>query len=77
MGALGFFDEVVDSMDNQAKPIKCSVDVLDNHSIPEVRIGPEGAAHKGWAAAFQDWDQFTRFVEAVNDLHSRLAGIHK
>lgn len=70
MGALFFFDEEL------AKPHpetgKCQVEVLDNHGFPEVRIGPEGEAYKGWSAYFTDWEQFERFAEAVESVRSRL-----
>jgi hypothetical protein len=46
----------------------------DNHGIPEVRIGPEGEAYKGWSAYFTDWEQFERFAEAVQSVRSRLGG---
>jgi hypothetical protein len=71
MGSLFFFDEVVNSNDNKGEKIKCTVEVLDNHSIPEVRIGPEGEAHQGWIADFNDPGQFKRFVDAVNNLYAR------
>jgi len=56
MGSVFFFDEVVTSHDNQEKRSKCTVEVLDNHSIPEIRIGPEDEAYKGRIAQFDDWD---------------------
>lgn len=78
MGALFFFDETV-SLDNN-KSVDCSscqVEVLDNHGIPEIRIGPEGDAWAGYRATFNDWKQFERFVDAVNDTRSRLLPISK
>lgn len=42
MGAQFFFDEVVTSNDNAGNRSKCTVEVVDNHLIPEVRIGPVG-----------------------------------
>jgi len=52
MGALFFFDEVVTSNNNAGKQSKCTVEVVDNHSVPEVRIGPVGEAYKGAIAEF-------------------------
>lgn len=72
MGALFFFDEVVTSNDNSGNRSKCTVEVLDNHSIPEVRIGPVDEAYKGSIAEFNDWKQFERFVEAINGVYNRL-----
>lgn len=77
MGGLFFFDEVVTCNNNSGKQSKCTVEVVDNHSVPEVRIGPVGAAYSGAIAEFDDWDQFTRFVEAVEGLHARLSGIYE
>jgi hypothetical protein len=69
MTGLFMFDEEVPS---RSKSDSCGVEVLDCHGQPEVRIGPAGAAHNGWIATFEDWSQYEKFVEAVNDLHSRL-----
>lgn len=77
MGGLFMFDEVVTSNNNSGKRSKCTVEVVDNHSIPEVRIGPVGEAYKGSIAEFDDWNQFTRFVDALSDLHARLKGVHE
>ena len=77
MGCVFFFDEIVTSNDNQEKRSKCTVEVLDNQSIPEIRIGPEEEAYKGRIAQFDNWEQFTKFVAAVNSLHTRLSGLHK
>jgi len=75
MGTLVYFDEVVRHSGTHGNQ-GCAVEVLDNHSIPEFRIGPEGAAYSGSIAEFHDWNQFTRFVDAVNAVHERLSGIH-
>lgn len=76
MACLFFFDEAVTSSNDIGVRSKCSVEVLDNHSTPEVRIGPVGAAYDGSIAEFGNWEQFTRFVEALNDLRARLEGIY-
>ncbi|MDD2888401.1 MAG: hypothetical protein PHY66_11390 [Aliarcobacter sp.] len=78
MGTLFFFDEEV-SLNNNSR-VECNprqVEVLDNHSVPEIVIGPIGEAHKGERVTFNDWQQFENFVEAINKLKSRLEGIHK
>ncbi len=78
MGTEFLFDEEV-SLDNNSR-VNCSprqVEVCDNHSVPEIVIGPIGEAHKGERATFNDWQQFEKFVEAVNSLKARLEGIHK
>ncbi len=72
MGVLFFFDEEVTANDNKANRFKCQVEVVDNHGVPEVRIGPTGAAHRESIAEFDDWEQFERFVECINDLKNRL-----
>jgi hypothetical protein len=77
MGALFFFDEEVTANDNKGKRFKCQVEVLDNHGIPEVRIGPVGEAYKGSIAEFDDWKKFIQFVDALNDLRDRLAPVNK
>jgi len=77
MGAQFMFDEVVTSNDNRGKKLECTVEVLDNHSTPEVRIGPKGMAVDGWIAEFDNWEQFTRFVDSVNALHRRLEQVYK
>jgi hypothetical protein len=77
MGSLFFFDEAVE-LDNEPR-VRCTpqqVQVLDNHLVPEIVIGPVDAAHEGVFATFHDWQQFERFVNAVNDLHARLKGGH-
>lgn len=74
MGALFFYDETVNAHDSKGGKSMCTVEVLDNHGVPEIRIGPEGEAHHGFMAMFHDWEQFERFVEAVNSLHFRLKG---
>lgn len=69
MGCLYFFDEAV-KLDNNQR-VKCrpqQVEVLDNHSVPEIVIGKVGGDNEGCRAAFNDWSQFERFVEAVNEL---------
>lgn len=76
MGALFFFDEVVTANDNSANRFKCQVEVVDNHGIPEVRIGPVGEAYNGSIAEFDTWKQFDKFVDAVNDLRERLAPVN-
>ncbi len=73
MGGLFFFDEVVSANDNKGKHYKCQVEVLDNSRIPEIRIGPVGAAYDGSIAEFNDLKQFDRFVEAINNLHERFS----
>jgi hypothetical protein len=78
MGAQSFFDEEV-SLNNNNR-VQCNprqVEILDNHSIPEIYIGPEGEAYKGERATFHDWKQFERFVDSINQLKSRLENIHK
>ena len=72
MGALFFFDEEVTANDNKSKQFKCQVEVLDNHGVPEVRIGPVGGAYKGSIAEFDDRKQFNKFVDALNDLRGRF-----
>jgi hypothetical protein len=78
MGTLCFFDEEV-SLNNEPR-VGCTpqqVEVLDNHGVPEVVIGPVGAAHEGLRATFNDWEQFEKFVESINDVKSRLSRINK
>jgi len=78
MGVGFFYDEEV-SLNNNSR-VECKprqVEVLDNHSVPEVVIGPVGEAHKGERVTFNDWKQFERFVESINQLKSHLKGIHK
>jgi len=78
MGTQFFFDEEV-SLNNNNR-VQCSprqVEVLDNHSVPEIVIGPIGEAYKGERATFNDWKQFEEFVESINNLKFRLEGIHK
>mgnify|MGYP000577879266 CR=1 FL=1 len=72
MGALIFFDEEVTANDNKGNRSKCQVEVVDNHGVPEVRIGSVGAAYTGSIAEFDNKEQFENFVDAVNDLHQRL-----
>ncbi|MCI2283748.1 hypothetical protein L3081_10485 [Colwellia sp. MSW7] len=73
MGAQFFFGEVVTANDNKGSRFKCEVEVVDNHGVPELRIGPEDEAYNGSIAEFDDWEQFEKFVQAVNDLHFRLS----
>lgn len=72
MGSVFFFDEEVTANDNKGKRFKCQVEVVDNHGVPEVRIGPTGEAHNGSIAEYENQKQFNDFVEAINRLHSRL-----
>lgn len=77
MGTMVFFDEAV-KLDNEPR-VRCTphqVQVLNNHHVPEIVIGPVGAAHEGLFATFNDWRQFERFVASVNELHSRLSSGH-
>jgi hypothetical protein len=72
------FNEEV-SLNNNSR-VSCKpqqVEVADNHSVPEIIVGPVGEAHEELMATFNDWKQFERFVMAVNDLKSRLENIHK
>jgi hypothetical protein len=74
MAGLFFFDQKVPTPSKIKTNSSnfCTVEVLDCHGMPEIRIGPEGAAHEGFTATFESWSQYEEFVEAVNDLHSRL-----
>ena len=76
MGALFFFDEVVTSNDNKGNRATLQIEVLDNHGVPEVRIGPVGEAYNGSIAEFDNWKQFERFVEAVNSVYRRFEGVN-
>jgi hypothetical protein len=71
MGALFFFDEKI--IYDRAGARRCQVEVLDNHGVPELRIGPEGEAYKGCSAYFTDRGQFHRFADAVEELRRRVA----
>ena len=76
MGCLFFFDEEVSKDDDER--VRCvpqQVEVLDNHGVPEVVIGPIGNPTS--RATFNDWEQFERFVESINELKSRIAPIHQ
>lgn len=78
MGCVSFFDEEV-SLDNNPR-VKCAaqkVEVLDNHSVPEVVVAPVGAEDSELRATFNDWDQFERFIDSLNSLNNRLARAHK
>lgn len=78
MGCSSFFDEEV-SLDNEPR-VSCTpqrVEVLDNHSVPEITLDSLRSSDDKLRATFNDWEQFERFVDAVNSLHSRLSGIHK
>ncbi|MCW8837738.1 MAG: hypothetical protein OQJ77_05480 [Thiovulaceae bacterium] len=78
MGTLFFFDEEV-SLNNNPR-VECKprqVEVLDNHAVPEIVIGPVGEAYNGERATFNNWKQFEDFVEAINNLHSRLKDCNK
>ena len=76
MGSVFFFsdEEIPVRINNKRGEIGC-IEVVDCGGTPEIRIGPVGASFQGWTAEFQDWNQFERFVDAVNRLHSRLHGI--
>lgn len=80
MGALFMYSSQSDEkpvprrFDSTQKIGECDVEVVDCHGVPELRVGPVGEAHTGYIAEFRDWDQFTRFVEGVVDLHDRLRG---
>ena len=75
MGAQLFFDENVPGGGSGGRAKACALAELDNHSVPEIRIGPPGEAFRGLSAAFLDWEQFCRFVAAVNSIHARLEQI--
>jgi hypothetical protein len=75
MGVLFYFDEEVPAIVRQSIDRQCQIEVADNHGVPEVRIGPVGAAYEGTIATFDDWGQFERFVDAVNGVRSRLQEI--
>lgn len=51
MGALLFFEETVGVWD---KPDKLTLEVVDCHSVPEIRLGPKGEAHHGHVVRFKD-----------------------
>lgn len=72
MGVLFFFDEKVPAIVKNSKSNSCQIEVADNHGIPELRVGPPGAAFDGTIAVFKEWEQFEDFVEAINSLKSRL-----
>lgn len=66
------FDEKVHARSKQNQSDFCTVEVVDCHGKPEIRIGPVDATYDGWTATFESWSQYEKFVEAVNSLHSRL-----
>lgn len=72
MTSLFMFEEKVPSRSKLDQSGSCTVEVVDCHGKPEIRIGPVGAAYEGWTATFENWSQYEEFVEAVNNLHSRL-----
>jgi hypothetical protein len=71
MGVTFFFSKNIEDQYRKENEYY-SVEVADNHSIPEIRIGPKDEAHKGFIASFSNWKQFNEFKEAVNDLYKRL-----
>lgn len=75
MGVLFFFNEKVTD-DDRKEDEYLSVEVADNHSIPEIRMEPTNVAYEGNIASFNDWQQFKRFVDSVNSLYSRLEYIN-
>lgn len=72
MAGLFFFEEKVNSRSKLDSSGFCTVEVVDCHGKPEIRIGPVNAAYEGWTATFEDWSQYEQFVEAVNSLRDRL-----
>jgi len=72
MGVLFFFDEKVPAIVKNSPADSCQIEVADNHGVPELRIGPPGAAFDGTIAVFKEWEQFEEFVEAINNLKNRL-----
>lgn len=77
MGVLFFFDEVVPAVIKKSPEKTCQIEVADNHGVPELRIGTISATHDETIAVFEDWEQFERFVEAVNGVQSRLQAVHR
>ncbi len=70
------FNEVVTANDTSANRFKCQVEDVDNHGVPEVRIGPVGEAYNGSIAEFDKWKQFNKFVDTLNNLRDRLAPVN-
>lgn len=77
MGCLYFFDKQVSGRDSRDQPLQCNVEVVDNHSIPEVRLMHGDGISGGLVAEFIDWTQFVEFKEAIDSVYTRLRAIHK
>ena len=73
MGANYFFHEDVTQDDNSR--VRCKpkhVEVLDNHLVPEITIQSLDDDQEIQRATFNNWEQYEKFVEAVNDVYHRL-----
>lgn len=75
MGSVFFYDEEVTAQTDANDSALCSVEVVDNHGVPEVRIGSVEGDDELSTARFEDWDQYERFVDAVNSVYDRLKGV--
>ena len=59
MGFISFFDEQI-SLDNEprVRVTPHQVEVTDNNGVPQLILGPVGAAYQGDIATFRDRAQF-------------------
>lgn len=72
MGMVFHFDEEVPTGRANGAAVPCGVEVAIGRGTVLIRVGPSGAAHRGWAVSFEDPEQLDRFAEAiatVRDLH--------
>lgn len=66
MGTIVYFQEEVETPVSPLKKLKGSIEVWDNHGVPEIAVGPLDEAHSGYIVAFKDAEQLKRLIEALN-----------
>ncbi len=77
MGCLFFFDKLVPGRDSNNQPIKCNVEVVDSHAVPEVRLTCDNNESIGLIAEFKDWNHFVEFKDAIDSVYERLKLTHE
>ncbi|PCI55566.1 MAG: hypothetical protein COB36_08070 [Alphaproteobacteria bacterium] len=65
MGSIYYFEEKING-----SPL--AVEVLSHSNSLMLKVGKENPIQEGNIIEFSDLEQLDRFVEAINDVHTRL-----
>lgn len=74
-GVLSFSEKV--ALGYEGRDGHASLEMADVNGVPDLRVGPVNNAELGYIVRFEDWKQFERFAEAVDNVWHRLKAKHQ